>query len=82
MKNILLGLFSAVVLSASVGAASAAPFPVCVRGDTMDRDGDHTGATGAPKCAVTPSADRMATAHGSAPMSEFYGEYKGDHQAR
>jgi hypothetical protein len=81
MKKVLLGLCSAVVLSASAGAASAAPFPVCFRGDTMDRDGDHTGAIGAPKCAVAPSTDRMAAAHGSAP-SEFYGEYKDGNQAR
>jgi hypothetical protein len=54
MKTIIISTLFALSIAAAMNVAdfgvAAAQGAVCFRGDTMDRDGGHSGALGAPKC--------------------------------
>lgn len=54
MKAFIIGALSALTFAAALNVAdigaAVAQTNVCFRGDTMERDGGHSGALGAPKC--------------------------------
>jgi hypothetical protein len=58
MKTLLIRLMAVLALGTSVVAipALANAQTTCFQGDTMDRDGGHSGALGAPSCNYQPRA--------------------------